>query len=174
MCVTFMLAALRPCCLSSTRKQCQVMCCMSCWQNSVCGLCPPPCPWDRWPGGGLNNHQGSPESKTQVYLWLWQESSLLVPAKVLPTHLVEMAVKWPVKVSESLQNFWGDLGMGSTLGLSKATRSAAPLWFLQARETFGLIEVEVFVWNDSFKTQEVLNPSHFPSWIRNKPLATNK
>lgn len=63
----------------------------------------------------------------------------------MSTHLVEMVVKWPVEVSESLQNLWGDVGMGSALGLSKAARSAAPLWLLQAGETFGLIEVEVFV-----------------------------
>ena len=70
---------------------------------------------------------------------------MLVPAKVLSTHLVEKVVKWLVKVSQSQQNLWGDLGMGSAFRLPEAARSAAALRLLQAGETFGLIEVEVFV-----------------------------
>lgn len=76
---------------------------------------------------------------------LSQESPLLVPAKVLSTHLVEPVVEGPVEVSKSLQDLGGDLGMGSAFRLSKAARSAAPLGFLQAGKTFGLVEVEVFV-----------------------------
>lgn len=76
---------------------------------------------------------------------LSQESLLLIPAKVLSTHLVETVVEGPVEVSESLQDLGGDLGMGPALRLSKAARSAAPLWLLQAGKTFGLVEVEVFV-----------------------------
>lgn len=98
----------------------------------------------------------------------------LVPAKVLSTHLVEMVVEWPVEVSEPLKNLRGDLRMGSALGFSKTARSAAPLRLFQAGETFGLIEVEVFVRNDPFQAQKVLNPTHLPSGIRDQPLAADK
>ena len=64
--------------------------------------------------------------------------------------------------------------MGSALGLSEAARSAAPLGLLQAGETFGLVEVEVFVWNDPFQTQEVLNPAHLASRVANQPLTADK
>lgn len=105
---------------------------------------------------------------------LWQDPPLLVPAKVLPTHLVEMVIKRPVEISESLQDLCGDLGMRSALRFSKAARSAAPLGLLQAGETFCLVEVEVLVWNNPFQTKEVLNPAHLASRIRHQSLTTNK
>ena len=124
----------------------------------------------------------APRSTEQSISWdswrllsgLYDKNLLLVPAKVLSTHLVESVVKGPVEVSEPLQDLGGDLWMGSAFRLSKAARSAAPLWLLQAGKTFGLVEVEVFVWNDPFQTQEVLNTAHLPSRIRHQPLAANK
>lgn len=85
-----------------------------------------------------------------------------------------MVVEWPVELSEPLQNLRGDVGMGSTLGLSQAARSAAPLRLLQAGEPFGLIEVEVFVRDDPLQTQEVLDPPHLSSRVGHQLLAAHE
>lgn len=85
-----------------------------------------------------------------------------------------MVVERPVELPEPLQNLWGDVGMGSALGLSQAARSAAPLRLLQAGEPFGLIEVEVFVRDDPLQTQEVLNPPHFSSRVGHQSLAAHE
>lgn len=97
-----------------------------------------------------------------------------VPTKIPSAQLVEVVVEWPVELSEPVQNLWGDAGMGSALGLSQAARSAASLRLLQAREPFGLVEVEVFVRDDPLQTQEVLDPPHLSSRIGHQLLATHE
>lgn len=92
----------------------------------------------------------------------------------MSTHLVEPVVEGPVEVSESLQDLRGNLRMGSALRFPKTARSAASFWLLQAGKTFGLVEVEVFIRNNPFQTQKVLNPSHLSSRIRHQPLTANK
>lgn len=86
------------------------------------------------------------DSKTGVVLWaVTGTCPLLVPAKILSTHLVETVVEGSVEVPESLEDLRGDLGMRSAFRLSKTARPAAPLGLLQTGESFGLIEIEVLV-----------------------------
>lgn len=101
-------------------------------------------------------------------------STSSVPTKIPSTHLVEMAVEWLVELPEPLENLLGDVGMGPPLGLPQAPRSAAPLRLLQAGETFGLIEVEVFVRDDPLQAQEVLDPPHLSGRVGHQPLSAHK
>lgn len=100
--------------------------------------------------------------------------SCSVPAKILASHLVKLEIERSVEVSEPEQDLRGDLGVGPALWLPQAPWPAAPLGLLQTREAFGLIKVEVLVSDYTLESEEVLNPTHLPSWIRHKALAADK
>lgn len=85
------------------------------------------------------------------------ESSL--PSKVLASHLVEPLVVRPVELPQSPDHFRVDGGVCSAFSLPQAVGLAASLRFLQAGETFSLIEVEVLVRHNPLEAQEVLDLS---------------
>lgn len=100
----------------------------------------------------------------------WKMFGGSAPAKVLAGHLVELEVKGSVEVSEPEQNLSRYLRMRSALRLPQAARPAAALRLLQAGETFGLVEVEVFVRHHAFEAQKVLDSAHLPRWVCHQPL----
>lgn len=64
--------------------------------------------------------------------------------------------------------------MRSALGLPQAARSAAALRLFQAGEPFGLVKVEVLVWNHPFQPQKVLDAPHLPRRVRHQPLPADE
>lgn len=82
---------------------------------------------------------------------------LSIPAKVEPSHLVELEVERPVELPQSLHHLTVNLGVGPALGLAQAVGFAAAFSLLQAGEALGLVEVEVLVGDDPLEAQEVLH-----------------
>lgn len=97
-----------------------------------------------------------------------------VPAKVMACHLVKLHIKWPIELPEPEQHLWRDLWMRPSLRLPQTAWPAAPLRLLQAGETLGLIEVEVFVCDQPLQPQEVLHPAHLPGRVRHQPLPADE
>jgi len=97
-----------------------------------------------------------------------------LPFKVLSGHLVEHHVKGFVELVQPANHVRVDFGVSSPFGLAEAPGRAAVLGLLQTRESFCLIEVEVFVRDDPLEPQEVLHFAHFARRIHDEPLPADK
>lgn len=99
---------------------------------------------------------------------------LQLPFKVLAGHLVEHHVKGFVELVQPPNHVRINFRVSSPFRLAEAPRSAAVLRLLQTRKSFSLIEVKVFVRDDPFESQEVLNLGHLARGVHDEPLPADK
>lgn len=97
-----------------------------------------------------------------------------LPTEVLTRHLIEALVVRLVKVPQFLHHLRVDGGVRPSFGLPQAVRFAAALWFLQTREAFRFVKVEVFVCDDPLEAQKVLHFAQFSSGVRDEPLPADQ
>ncbi len=98
----------------------------------------------------------------------------LFPAKVLPSHLVELHVERPVEIPESVQHFRWYVWMRSAFRFPQASRSTASFWLLEAGEAFSLVKVEVLIGHHPFESQKILHPAHFSCRVGHQLLAAHE
>lgn len=92
----------------------------------------------------------------------------------MPRHLVELHVKGSVEVSKSLHHLRVNVWVGPPFGFAQAMGFAAALGLLKTREALGLIEVKVFVCDDSFQAQEVLHATQLSGRVGDQTLSADK
>lgn len=98
----------------------------------------------------------------------------LLPSKVLPSHLIEALVMWPVEVPQHLHHLRVNVCVRPSLRLAQAVGFTAALWLLQAGEALGLVEVEMLVGDDPLQAQEVLDLAQLSRRIGDEPLAADQ
>lgn len=97
-----------------------------------------------------------------------------LPPEVLPNSFIKFNIIRSIKFPELVYHFRIDLYMSSAFRFAQASRQEARFCFFQARESFGLVEVEVLVRDEPLNAQEVLDPPHLAGWVSDEPLAADE
>lgn len=89
-------------------------------------------------------------------------------------HVVELFVKWLIKLSQSLNHIRMDVWMRAAFSFAEAVRFAVAFSSFEAREALGGVKVKVFVRDLPPQAQEVLYAGHFPGRIADQTLPAHK
>lgn len=88
--------------------------------------------------------------------------------------MVELVVKWPIELPESLDGRRIDMRMITALGLAQAVRRGPRLRFEETRKALGGIKVEMLFGDDALQTQKVLDTSDLVGGIHDETLPADE
>lgn len=97
-----------------------------------------------------------------------------LPPEVLSNCFIKFNIIRSIKFPELVYHFWINLYMSSAFRFAQAPRQEARFCFSQARESFGLVEVEVFVRDEPLDAQEVLDAAQLARGVGDEPLAADE
>lgn len=97
-----------------------------------------------------------------------------LPPEVLSNSFIKFNIIRSIKFPELVYHFRINLYMSSAFRFAQAPRQEARFCFSQARESFGLVEIEVLVCDEPLDAQKVLDPAHLACRVGDEPLTTDK